>query len=297
MRSDVSFLSGGQTCRGWFYRAEGAAAAPKPAIVMSHGITAVKEQHLAPYAQRFAAEGFNVLVFDYRFLGASDGEPRGHIDPHLQHGDIRAALSWVGAQPGVDADRIGLWGTSFSGGHALFVGAFDPRVKVIVVQVPALNLPHSLINLITREIFSGLLRTLVDDRAVREAGGAGASLPVVNGPGKPAFLASADAYAWFTASAETAPAWRNSISLESLARVIEYIPDAVIELIAPKPLLMQVAANDSLVPVNLARQAFYRAGEPKKLEVYECGHFDPYVNEPWHSQFLGSQVRWFKEHL
>ncbi|MBL8783123.1 MAG: alpha/beta hydrolase, partial [Alphaproteobacteria bacterium] len=70
-----------------------------------------------------------------------------------------------------------------------------------------------------------------------------------------------------------------------------------IELIAPKPLLMQVATHDSLVPVNLARQAFHRAGEPKKLEVYDCGHFDPYANEPWHSQFLGSQVRWFKEHL
>jgi fermentation-respiration switch protein FrsA (DUF1100 family) len=297
MRSDVSFPSGGLTCRGWFYRAEGPAAAAKPAIVMSHGITAVKEQHLAPYAERFAAEGFNVLVFDYRFLGASDGQPRGHIDPQLQHADIRAALSWVGVQPGVDADRIGLWGTSFSGGHALFVGAFDPRVKVVVAQVPALNLPHSLINLITREIFNGLLRTLVDDRAAREAGGEGASLPVVNEPGKPAFLASADAHAWFMAAAEMAPAWRNSISLESLARVAEYIPDAVIELIAPKPLLMQVATNDSLVPVNLARQAFHRAGEPKQIEVYDCGHFDPYTNEPWHSQFLGSQVRWFREHL
>lgn len=297
MRSDVSFRSGGSTCRGWFYRAEGPAAAAKPAIVMSHGITAVKEQHLAPFAERFAAEGFNVLVFDYRFLGSSDGEPRGHIDPRLQHDDIRAALSWVGVQPGVDADRIGLWGTSFSAGHALFVAAYDPRVKVVVAQVPALNIPHSLINLITREIFNGLLRTLVDDRAVREAGGQGASLPVVNDPGKPAFLAASDAQAWFTAAAALAPTWRNSISLESLALVAEYIPDAVIELIAPKPLLMQVATNDSLVPANLARQAFHRAGEPKKLETYDCGHFDPYANEPWHSQFLSGQVKWFKEHL
>jgi uncharacterized protein len=297
MRSDVTFQSDGVTCRGWFYRARGPAAAAKPAIVMSHGITAVKEQHLAPYAERFAAEGFNVLVFDYRFLGASDGEPRGHIDPQLQHADIRAALSWVSAQPGVDADRVGLWGTSFSGGHALFVGAFDPRVKVVVVQVPALNIPHSLINLITREIFNGLLRTLVDDQAAREAGAEGGALPVVNDPGKPAFLASADAQAWFMAAAQVAPSWRNSISLASLARVAEYVPDAVIELIAPKPLLMQVATKDSLVPANLARQAFHRAGEPKQLEVYDCGHFEPYTNEPWHSQFLGSQVRWFKEHL
>ena len=75
------------------------------------------------------------------------------------------------------------------------------------------------------------------------------------------------------------------------------MPDAFIELISPRPLLMQVATYDSLIPVNLARQAFHRAGEPKRLEVHDCGHFDPYQTEPWHSLFLGSQVRWFKEYL
>ena len=296
MRSDVSFVSGGLTCRGWFYRAQGVDGAG-PTILMSHGITAVKEQHLAGYAARFAAEGFNVLVFDYRFLGASDGEPRGHVDPHLQHNDLRAALTWLCAQPGVDAARIGLWGTSFSGGHALFVGAFDPRVKVVVVQVPALNLPHSLIALISRDVFNGLLQGLADDQAAREAGGAGGALPVVNDPGQPAFLAAQDAHDWFISSAQIAPNWRNSISLESIGRVAEYIPDAAIELIAPRPLLIQAASKDSLVPINLARQAFHRAGEPKKLEIFDCGHFDPYAVEPWHSQFLAGQVRWFKEHL
>jgi uncharacterized protein len=297
MRSDVSFRSGGATCRGWFFRGEGSRGATKPAIVMSHGISAVKEQHLAPYAERFAAEGFDVLVFDYRFLGASEGEPRGHIDPRMQHDDIRAALAWIGAQPGVDADRIGLWGTSFSGAHALVLGALDPRVKVVAVQVPALNVPRALITLITREIFNGLLRTLAGDHATRNAGGDGASLPLVNEPGKPAFLAAADAYAWFKASESAAPNWRNTISFESAARVVEYVPDALIDLIAPKPLLMQVATGDSLVSADLAREAFARAGEPKRLEVFECGHFDAYATEPWHSQFLGGQVRWFKEHL
>jgi fermentation-respiration switch protein FrsA (DUF1100 family) len=296
MRSDVAFDSGGISCRGWFYRAQGPAG-PRPTIVMSHGITAVKEQHLAPFAERFAAEGYNVLVFDYRFLGASDGEPRGHIDPRLQHDDIRAALTWISAQPGVDGARIALWGTSFSGGHALFVGALDPRVKAVVAQVPALNVPHALIALISRPLFDGLLRALVDDRAAREAGAAGAHMPVLNETGGPAFLGARDAYAWFMATAKLAPAWRNSISLESIARVAEYVPDAFIELIAPKPLLMQVAAQDSLIPVNLARQAFHRAGEPKTLEVYDCGHFDPYAAEPWHSRFLGGQVRWLREHL
>jgi fermentation-respiration switch protein FrsA (DUF1100 family) len=296
VRSDVSFNSGGLACRGWLYRPANAVG-PCPVIVMSHGVTAVKEQHLEPFAQRFADEGFAVLVFDYRFLGGSEGSPRGRVVPHLQHEDIRAALTFVSRHPGIDPARIGLWGTSFSGGHALFVGALDPRVKVVVAQVPALNIPHSLIALITREVFNGLLGTLAEDQAVRNAGGEGASLPVVGLPGQPAFLAASDAYEWFTTSAQQAPTWLNSISLESLARVAEYVPDAFIELISPKPLLMQVATRDTLIPSTLARQAFHRAGEPKKLELFECGHFDPYANEPWHTRFLGSQVRWFKEHL
>lgn len=296
MRSDVSFQSGGLTCRGWLYRPEGAKGAA-PAIVMSHGITAVKEQHLAPFAERFAREGFAVLVFDYRYLGASDGEPRGRVIPHLQHEDIRAALTFISAQPGVDPKRIGLWGTSFSGGHALFIGSLDPRVKAVVAQVPALNAPHSLISLLSRPGFDGLLQMLVDDQAARDAGAQGASVPVVGPEGEQVFLPRADAYEWFTATAKIAPNWRNAISLESIARVAEYMPDAFMELIAPKPLLMQVATKDSLIPPALARQAFHRAGEPKRLELYDCGHFDPYANEPWHSQFLGSQVRWFREHL
>ena len=62
MRQDVSFESGGLTCRGWLYRPENAAGA-LPVVVMSHGVTAVIEQHLAGYAERFAREGYAVLVF------------------------------------------------------------------------------------------------------------------------------------------------------------------------------------------------------------------------------------------
>ena len=295
MRSDVAFTSGGLTCRGWFY--PGAGEGPRPVVVMSHGVTAVKEQLLSGYAERFQREGFSALVFDYRYLGSSDGEPKGRAIPHLQQEDIRAALTYVSSREDVDPSRIALWGTSFSGGHAIYVGALDPRVKTILVQVPALNIPHSLIALITRPVFDGLCKMLADDQAARNAGADGGWLPVVNEPGQPAFLAASDAYDWFTTTAKTAPNWVNRISLESIARAAEYVPDGFIELIAPRPLLMQVATKDSLIPVNLARQAFHRAGDPKRLEAYDCGHFDPYANEPWHGQFLDGQVKWLHEHL
>jgi fermentation-respiration switch protein FrsA (DUF1100 family) len=297
MRTDVSFESGGVSCRGWFYRPHNASQ-PAPAVVMSHGITAVKEQYLDRFAQRFAAEGFVVLVFDYRHLGASDGMPRGKINPQLQHDDLRAALTWMGKHPEVDPARLALWGSSFSGAHALVVGALDPRVRAIVAQVPALDLPRSLIALIGRDGFDGLLRSFADDHAARNAGAGSAVIPVVAPPGEMSFLGTPDALEWFTQTGKSiAPRWLNQISLESIARCAEYVPDSLIHLISRKPLLMQAAKGDSLIPIELTKMVFDRAGEPKRLELYDCGHFDPYANEPWHSQFLTGQVAWLKEHL
>src|SRR5262245_36693938 len=129
MREDIAFDSHGTGCRGWYYPPQQNAA---PAIVMSHGFSAVKEQALDRFADAFAAAGFAVLVFDYRYLGSSDGEPRGRIIPTEQHDDLRAALTWLTARGEVDAKRIGMWGTSYSGGHALVLAALDPRVRAVV---------------------------------------------------------------------------------------------------------------------------------------------------------------------
>ena len=63
---------------------------------------------LSSYAERFEAAGFMVLVFDFRFLGASDGNPRGRIISHEQQEDYRNAITWMSLRPEVDADRIGV---------------------------------------------------------------------------------------------------------------------------------------------------------------------------------------------
>jgi fermentation-respiration switch protein FrsA (DUF1100 family) len=238
------------------------------------------------------------LVFDYRHLGGSDGTPRGRVNPRLQHDDIRAALTWVGKHPSVDPKRLALWGSSFSGAHAIFVGALDPRVRVVVAQVPALDIPRSLVSLIGRDGFNNLLQLLADDHSARSAGAEGAAIPVVAPTGETCFLPRPDAYDWFTQTGRTiAPRWLNQISLESIARCAEYVPDSVIHLVSPKPLLIQAAKGDSLIPIELTKSVFAQAGEPKRLEVYDCGHFDPYAVEPWHGQFIKGQIAWLKEHL
>ena len=77
------------------------------------------------------------LVFDYRYFGDSEGEPRHQLFPLEQVEDVRNAITWISDQPEVDSRRIGLWGTSYGGGIVIYTATWDRRVKAVVAQVPA----------------------------------------------------------------------------------------------------------------------------------------------------------------
>ena len=115
--------------RGWLYLRDGTPT-PIPAVVMAHGFSGVKEQYLDDFAEVFAKAGLATLVFDNRNFGASEGEPRQEIDPIQQVRDYRHAITFARTLPEVDRDRIGVWGTSYSGGHVLMVGAIDQSGEV-----------------------------------------------------------------------------------------------------------------------------------------------------------------------
>ena len=138
MRQDIEFDAEGVTLRGWLYLPQGISG-PVPAIVMAHGFSAVKEMYLDGFAEAFAAGGLAALVFDNRNFGASDGEPRQEIDPWAQVRDYRHAITYAQTRPEVDADRIGVWGSSYSGGHVLVLGAIDKRCKCVAAQVPLVS--------------------------------------------------------------------------------------------------------------------------------------------------------------
>src|ERR1700730_12070278 len=139
MRTDIEFKTeDGITLRGWHYLPH-SRPGKVPTIVMAHGFSAVKEMYLDRFAEAFANAGLASLVFDNRNFGASDGEPRQEIDPWRQVRDYRHAITYARTRPEVDRERIGIWGSSYSGGHALVVGAIDRRVKCVVSQVPLIS--------------------------------------------------------------------------------------------------------------------------------------------------------------
>ena len=296
MRRDIEFRSEEVICRGWLYTPDtGAASKRFPTIVMAHGFSAVKEMRLDRFAEAFANAGMASVVFDYRRLGASDGEPRQDIDPHAQITDYRNAISYARALPDVDPERIGIWGSSYSGGHVLVVGALDRRVKAVVSQVPLIDAWESLGSMLGVEARAAMAQQLIEERERLYAGAAPLTMPVVGAAGAAAALPGDEAWDWFQLAAKTAPTWKNEITLRSMERLLEYAPGRYIDRIAPTPLLMLVAEHDFL-PADIARRAFERAGDPKRLCMLPTGHFAPY--EPPHFATASREaVDWFRQHL
>ena len=296
MRTDVEFDAEGVTLRGWLYLPDGASG-PVPTIVMAHGFSAVKEMYLDRFADAFAAAGFGAVVFDHRNFGASDGEPRQEINPWEQVGDYRHAITYACTREEVDADRIGVWGSSYSGGHGLVVGANDRRVKCVSVQVPLIS-GHRNARRIVRSDFIAAVGALFDeDRAARFAGKPPAMIPVVDAdPLAPSALPTPDSYTWFTETGATrAPAWKNEVTLRSVEMFWEYEPGAYIQWVSPTPLQIVVARDDHLTVSDLAIEAYERALEPKRLVILPTAHFDAYT--VGFEKAAGAHTTWFVEHL
>jgi uncharacterized protein len=299
MRVDVEFpAEDGVLLRGWHYPPEGVDG-PAPLVVMAHGYSAVKEMYLDAYAEHFAAGGLGVLVYDNRNLGASDGTPRGEIDPWQQIRDYRTAITWASLQPWTDPGRIGVWGSSYSGGHVLVVGALDRRVRCVVSQVPLVSGLANGRRLIRSDAIAGLRGMFDADRADRYAGKDPAMIQVVweQDPTEPCALPTEDSHDFFLgAAADRAPSWRNEVTLRSVEMFLEYEPGAYIADLAPTPLLMVVAAQDHLTVVDLALGYYERARQPKELLVLPGGHFDAYV-QPAFDVNAPAQLAFLRRHL
>lgn len=136
-RTDVTFDANGERLSAWHYRPRPEPERPVPVIVMAHGLVGLKTMGLDRFASRFAQAGYALLVFDYRGFGGSTGEPRHVISRKKQREDWRAAIAYARTLPGVDPERVVLWGTSLSAGHVITLAA-DPATPIaaVIAQAP-----------------------------------------------------------------------------------------------------------------------------------------------------------------
>lgn len=295
---NTSFESKGLKCSVTFYTPAQAASGDRyPAIVMAHGIGLTKEMGLPQFAERFVQAGFVVSLFDFRYLGASEGEPRGQILPAEQQEDYRNAITWTQLQSNVDPDRIGLWGFSYSGGHVLHLAAFDRRVKAVVAQMPAVNAFLNSRRLTSPFDLDGLTKLLSQDRIKRYQTGEVSYFPLVAPPGQPSFLATSDAFAWVESTKSASEGrWENRLTFESIEHCLYYEAIPHPEAIFPTPLCLIVGEKDFLAAPDLTAAVYAQAIEPKSFTILKGGHFGGFQGEGFEIAST-TAVKWFEKYL
>jgi fermentation-respiration switch protein FrsA (DUF1100 family) len=242
------------------------------------------------------ARGLAALTFDFRNLGRSEGMPRQEIDPQRQIQDFRSAISYLRQRPEVDRERIGIWGSSYSGGHALTVAAIDRRVKCVVSQVPTTSGFSAAQRRVRYDKAQALQAAFEADREARDAGQPPAMLRMVDAdPDAPVAYPGPDSYNYMTGEARRCPSWVNEVTLRSLELARAYEPGMYVRRIAPTPLLMIVATGDGLTPADLQQDAFNAAHQPKELLLLPGGHYSVYTEH--FERTSNAAANWFARHL
>ena len=280
----------GECCSGWLYLPSG--VAKPPVVIMAHGFGAEKTFVLPDYAERFVRAGLAVLLFDYRGFGDSQGRPRNLVDPKRHLEDWAAALAHVRRLEDVDGDRIGLWGTSFSGGHVLATAAIDKKVAAVSAQVP-------FVDGFASARLSGLNYTLraslyaAWDLIRSFCGLSPFTIPVAAPPPAFAALNKNDADGFLKLVPENS-AWENRFPARGLLAAAFYRPCAAALKIAC-PALIIIAEKDLYVPAEATIKTASRMPRAER-EIFSTGHFDVYFGEGF-ERSVGLQTDFWRRTL
>jgi dienelactone hydrolase len=273
-REDVWFNSGHDRISAWLYRP--ASNGDAPLLVMAHGLGAVRTMRLDAYAERFCAAGYACLVFDYRNFGDSEGAPRQLLDISMQLQDWTVAVAYARTLPGIDSTRIGLWGTSFGGGHVIATAARLPGIAAVVSQCPFTDSIASLgalSPLISARITGLAVRDLIAARLGRPP----VMVPTAGNPGEVALMNAPDAYPGFLKLVPDGTLLRNEVAARIGVKILSYRPGRLAAKVTC-PILFCVCESDSVAPSGPTRR--YAATAPRgQIKLYPEGHFEIYVGD------------------
>lgn len=291
-QKDVTFYSDDVACFARiFYPKNFDPDGKTPAVVCAQGWTGFADT-IHKYGNRFAEKGLVAMTIDYRGWGESDGFvtmidrvktaddqrfteaetkiriKRTRLLPMEQVEDIRNAISYIQGEPGVDPERIGIWGSSYAGGHVLTTASVDPRVSAVVSQVTGLNgygqpkgpLPYT--------------KAETQDAIARARTGQGRE---------------------FTTGFSTP----RKVDVETQRLSKEYRPYHYVEHIPESvAVLFLLAGNEELINNERAGKAAYEIVKgPKKLVEYPgIGHFDIYIEDNF-EKASNEAAAWFRKYL
>jgi uncharacterized protein len=279
-RTDVAFLSAGTRCAGWLYR-PASTNGDVPCVVMAHGFGLTRADGLARYAEALALAGAAVLVYDHRYLGDSEGEPRQRVRMAEQLKDRLAAIAFARTLDGVDPDRIIVWGYSLSGGTAIEATAADERIAGAILLCPLADGRWRLNRGTVTQPRNALW---LMGRAIRDA-----VIPVSAKPGGRGGLTFPGEFDGYRSA--VSPGWRNEVRA-GMALPLAFWRPVVHARKLKCSVLIQAGHRDISVSAKAIDRIAQRAPRAT-LRRYDVDHFQPfYGDHP--AQIITDQADWLR---
>ena len=292
MKRAVEFYSEGFKLVGDIYVPDGLPSGEqRAAVLLCHGYTGVKDLYLPDNAKTLNDAGYVVMTFDYKGWGESEGT-RSRLAPYSRVADVQAAMTYLGIQPEADADRIGLYGTSYGGATVSWTGAVDQRAKCIVSVVGIGHGARWMSRVRRVDEWFDLQERSKEDREKRASTGESEYVDRSE-----ILLPDRQSAELAAAARRNNPAAVGTIPLEYVDDTIGFNPEWIVDKISPRPILFITSDNDRLVLPEESEQLYAHAGEPKKLVVLKgYGHYEVY-SEPAFSEVMGETLEWYGEYL
>ncbi len=290
-RVDATFDSQGTRCAAWLYHPEG--QPPFPCVVLAHGLAATRELRLDAYATRFVQAGFAALVFDYRYFGASGGEPRQLLDIPGQLADWAAAIAYARTLEEIDTTRIALWGTSFSGGHVIVTAAHDPAIAAVIAQNPFTDGYTTIFMhrpLITLRLMAASTRDQFNQWFKKPP----YYIKAIDAPGTVAALTPSDPEACRRLLIPEGVQWDNRLAARLIARIPLYRPITYAARVRC-PLLVIVGKHDQITSPRAAIKTA-KSSPHAELHQYDGDHFDIYAGKIF-EQMVEIECEFLTRHL
>ncbi|MDH6455203.1 MULTISPECIES: alpha/beta hydrolase [unclassified Streptomyces] len=302
-RTTVTFDSAGITLVGHLHTPDTPASGPRPALVVGHPGTAVKEQTSGTYARLMAERGFVTLAFDAAHQGESGGLPRGLEDPAQRVEDFKAAVSYLTTREEVDADRIGLLGICASGSYSLAAAGGDHRVRAVAAvstAEPARQFRLGADGTQDPAVFQALLDAAAAARSTAARGEDPGTMTMFPETVEQARALGgehgAEGFDYYCTPRGGHERSAKTLAWESIDRMALHDAFLAVPLIGPRPVLQII--GERAVTAWMAVEAHQRATGPKEIHwIKGASHVDLYDRKQYVDQAVEKLTGFFTAHL
>jgi fermentation-respiration switch protein FrsA (DUF1100 family) len=301
MKTNVTFDSAGLKIAGHLYTPDDGATSARPAIVVGHPGSGVKEQAAGLYAQRLAEQGLVTLAFDAAYQGESEGEPRGLEDPAHRVEDLKAAVSFLTTRDEVNTDQIGALGICASGGYALTATATDHRIKALAT-VSAVDIARQFRNgadgAQNPAVFQGILDAAASARTAEARGEGVQTFPLFPATAEEARARGQhvfEGYEYYCTARAQHPRSAKVLTWTSIDHMAFFDAFRFVSLIR-RPLLMNVGRE--AVTSWMSVEAFQKAQGLKELRWIDgASHNDLYDKEQYVAPTIAKLTEFYAANL